>query len=89
MNDFEYEVLRTISLVKKGMTMSDILREMSAYNCSDSELKSFLDKMHSKDILKVQNMEGEDGKMRTFYCLNSNKFKTTIISNILNELIYR
>lgn len=87
MNDFEFEVLKKISCEKKGMTMPDILSKMSSYDCSASELKALLDDMHSKDVLQVQNIKDEDGKMRPLYCLNLNKFKTMVITDILNEII--
>lgn len=87
MNDFEFEVLRTVSLVKKGMTIPDILSKMSSYDCSASELKAILDEMHTKDVLQVQNIKDEDGKMKPLYYLNSNKFKTMVISDILNDII--
>jgi len=60
---------------------------MSSYGCYTAELKALLDDMHSKDVLKVQNIKDEDGKMKPLYYLNSNKFKTMVISDILNDII--
>lgn len=87
MNGHKIEVLKKISLEKKGMTIPDILSKMSSYGCYTAELKALLDDMHSKDVLKVQNIKDEDGKMKPLYYLNSNKFKTMVISDILNDII--
>ena len=86
LNDCEFEVLRTISLVKGGLSLSDISSKLGSYDCSDTDLKALLKDMQSRGVVEVHFIEDEEVNMSSLYRLNLNKFKTGVIDEVLNEL---
>ena len=86
LNGDEFEVLRPISLVKGGLSLSDISSKFSSYDHSSTDLKALLEDMHARGVVEVHCIEDEEGNMSSLYRLNSNKFKTGVISEVLNEL---
>jgi len=87
MNGYEFDVLKTLSLVKVGLSLSDISSKLGSCDLSSTDLEALLDEMHSRGVVEVHCVEDEEGNVSSLYHINSNKFKTVVINEVFKDLI--